>query len=96
MQAQSVTNSINRGMSHACDVTTCAIGSSIYKNLKLREEEKKRRNNGLRTGSYSPQRVTCRLRAVLKPGAYCPQPTAHNPVRNGSFRLQPRQLRTVT
>jgi len=33
-----------------------------YRNLKLREEEK--RNSGLRTGLYNPLRVTCCLRTV--------------------------------
>jgi len=47
-----------------------AIGSSKYKNLKLKKEEK--RNSGLRTGLYSPLQVTCRLRTVCNPSANCP------------------------
>src|SRR5271170_819931 len=54
-----------------------AISSSKYKNLKLRKKE--RRNGGLRTGLYSPLRVTCRLRASVSFNSNSPWLPARDP-----------------
>jgi hypothetical protein len=47
----------------------CAIGSSIIQESKAKERKEEKENSGLRTGLYSPLRVTCRLRTVRYPSA---------------------------
>jgi hypothetical protein len=55
----------SRYESHVEWATTCTIGSSKYKNLKLREEEKGSRGSSLQLDLYNLLQVTCRFRSVI-------------------------------